>query len=169
VDARAQLCEKVLAHGEREIGRADPGFGLSASQSPVRQMEGSMRALGWLAAAVVVVGLMGCDKGGEAAKPGASAAPAGDTKSAGSKKPTTLTYKQMGEAYKNVNGIARMSDSWDKKKAELIAKLGQPAKTEGDFLYWYGVGDPDNTCYEMKMSEKQGSEMGGTDKSKCGL
>jgi hypothetical protein len=117
-----------------------------------------------------------CDK--TEAKEGTKDTPATEKKADDAKpdkkEPTTkLKASDLDAAMTELQSIDHMSDSWDKKKARLVAKLGEPQKTEGDFMYWWGVkaadGPQPETCVELKVSEKAGSESGATDAAKCGL
>jgi hypothetical protein len=129
---------------------------------------------------VLVSGVLACGEAGGGAASGSAAAGKGDDKAPAAKtgdgakadkKPTTtLTQKQVDDALKAAFGLERMSDPVDKKLADLESKIGKPAKKEGDSAYWYAIGEPKQTCYELKLSTKDGSyEMGGTDGAKCGL
>ncbi len=128
---------------------------------------------------VLVSSLLACGDAGGGAGSGSAAAGKGDDKApaaksgdakAEKKATTTLTQKQVDDALKAAFGLERMSDPVDKKLADLESKIGKPAKKEGDSAYWYAIGEPKQTCYELKVSTKDGSyEMGGTDGAKCGL
>lgn len=120
---------------------------------------------------VLVIGCQGEATTASSASASGSGAPAeakggakaGDTK-------TSLKQKAVDDALKSAFGLERMSDPIDKKLADLEGKIGKPVKKEGDYSYWYAIGEPGESCYELKLSTKDGSyEMGGTDKSKCGL
>ncbi len=47
------------------------------------------------------------------------------------------------------------NDPWDKKKAAYIAALGEPAKTNGDFLVWYGLEDG-KRCIKLEAGPHEG-------------
>jgi hypothetical protein len=85
--------------------------------------------------------------------------------------PTTkLTGQQLKDAYATTMAGA---DPFDKELAAVKSKLGEPQKVDGDSSFWWGwspkEGAVDPTCYELSMSPTQGSSVGGTDWSKCGM
>ena len=89
-----------------------------------------------------------------------------------SKTPTTkLVKKDVDDLLTKTFGIDRMREPADKRAQEVATKLGPPAKTDGDRNIWYAIGEPGTTCYEVKLSMKDGSyDLGqASDKSSCGL
>jgi hypothetical protein len=104
----------------------------------------------------------------------AASGKASTTPAAAKKEPTTkLTGKQLQEAYDAAYSGPHMMDPFDKKKATLVQKLGEPQKTDGDKLIWWGVSPPDGMmgedCRELTASATGVSGLDSTDKSKCGL
>jgi hypothetical protein len=138
-----------------------------------------------LAAAVLLVAaLAACNnKSGGAAPAGSTStvapassssasSPAPGASSAGAPKgPTTkLTGQQLKDAYA---AVLAGDDPFDKELAAVKAKLGDPQKVQGDTSLWWGwapkEGAVDPPCYELSMSPTEGSSVGGTDWSKCGM
>jgi hypothetical protein len=105
----------------------------------------------------LLLGLVGCDKGGGGAAPAGSGAAPG---SGGGK--TSLTKEQIDEAY-NLCDADKVEESLKK----VTAKLGPPQQTEGDMSIWYGTGK--DNCYQLRVGKSKGIDSGTTDKANCGM
>ena len=129
------------------------------------------RAVSILAVCGITLAGAACDKkssGGDTS--GASSAAAGGgaggaAAAAGSKRKlkTTLTAKQIEETYAST--IKNNNDF--KKHGDLVtAKLGKPAKVDGDKSTWYGYkpaeGSNFEECLELYTSATKGSGEGNT-------
>src|SRR5688572_12018123 len=110
----------------------------------------------------LLVGLVGCDKGGGAAPTPSGAAPAATGAAPSGAKKASLTQEQLDEAYKLTD-----PDNYDKSVTAVTAKLGAPQKTEGQTSIWYGIAKDGATCYQLKLTKASGHEMGGVDKANC--
>ena len=133
-----------------------------------------MRAsFGWLFA--FGLGALGCGEAGgaqgsssaeatTAAASGAASSGPSASAAAAAKVPTTkLTQKQLKETHDVVDDI-KNRDPWDKRKAAYIAALGQPAKTQGEVVTWYGLDD--KKCVKLTAGP-DASSWGPTDESLC--
>lgn len=101
----------------------------------------------------LLLGVVGCNKGGDRAGSGAAS---------GGK--TSLTQAQLDDAYKLAD-----PDKVDKSITAVTGKLGAPQKVEGDTNIWYGVGKDGKSCHQLKIGKTKGIESGTTDKANCGL
>jgi hypothetical protein len=106
----------------------------------------------------LLIGLVGCNKGGN------GAAPAGSSAAASSAQKASLTQAQLEEAYKLTD-----ADNYDKSVAAVTGKLGAPQKTEPDTTIWYGVSADGSSCYQLKLTKTKGNETGTVDKANCGI
>lgn len=137
----------------------------------------------WLASSAVVLAL-GCDSSGGATTTSASATPSGAAKPASSakpansanpaegaeKKPANKTVKaaDVKSAYEAIfNDLSTMKDPMDKKIAAFVAKIGEPAKTDGDKKIWYTV-DGDK-CQSAVLGKDGALTESDVDKAECGL
>ena len=111
--------------------------------------------------------------GGEPATTDASGSPKGSAapksgdapKGAATKLKKADTEAMLDKTF----GLERMKEPIDKRVAEVEAKLGAPAKTDGGNGIWYMVDDA-GACYELKLGKKDGAyTTSATDKAKCGL
>lgn len=95
---------------------------------------------------------------------------AGDGKAEPAKGPTTkLVKKDVDDLMTKTFGFERMKEPIDKRTAEVVEKLGKPAKVDGDSNTWYAL-DENKACHEVTLDMKSGAySSGGTDKAKCGL
>ena len=128
-----------------------------------------MRTVSLLALMGITIASFGCDKkpGGETSGSSSAAAAGGGAGGAGGaskrKLKTTLTAKQIEETY-----AATIKNNNDfKKHGDLVtAKLGKPAKVDGDKSTWYGYkpaeGASFEECLELYTSATKGSGEGNT-------
>ena len=121
-----------------------------------------------------VVFATGCEDKGAAAGTTGGAATAGATgakpASTGSKPAANKTVKaaDVKAAYEaEINDMKKMKDPMDKKIAAFVAKIGEPAKTEGDKKVWYSV-DGDK-CQKVVLGTDGSLTETTTDKAECGL
>ena len=128
-----------------------------------------MRPASLLTLMGITLATLGCDKRSGGDTPGASSAAStaagGGAAAAGTKRKlkTTLTAKQIEDTYAST--IKNNNDF--KKHGDLVtAKLGKPAKVEGDKSTWYGYkpaeGAMADECLELYTSATKGSGDGNT-------
>ena len=117
-----------------------------------------MRTVLCVALAGLLVGVLGCDQGGD------GAAPAGSSAAASGAKKSSLTQQQLDDAYKLAD-----PDHYDKSLAAVTGKLGPPQKTEPDAAIWYAPTKDGKGCYTLKLTKSKGHEAKTVDKSNCGL
>jgi hypothetical protein len=140
-------------------------FALSAREGELTMI---MRTVSLLALMGITVAGFGCDKktGGDTADAASAASTAaGGAAAAGSKRKlkTTITAKQIEDTYAST--IKGNNDF--KKHGDLVmAKLGKPAKVDGDKSTWYGYkpaeGAMGDDCMELYTSATKGSGEGNT-------
>jgi hypothetical protein len=132
----------------------------------------AMTAARFICLALALVIVVGCDR---ETPPAAAASASATAQAAGSgdaeKTPISkLTGKELDDAYAAALE-GKMLEPFDKKKAALIERLGQPTCTAGETLIWYGITPPGRvtpeSCRELKMSPNGASEVGGVDIEKC--
>ncbi len=132
----------------------------------------------WLGSAAVVLAL-GCGESAGGAGSASAAAKATTTATSGaSAKPTATAEKKAANktvkaadlkaAYEAAfNDMKTMKDPTDKKVAAFIAKVGEPAKTDGDKKIWYTV-DGDK-CQTAVLGADGAITESSVDKAECGL
>jgi hypothetical protein len=134
----------------------------------------------WFGLSAVVLAL-GCeDQAGDAASASATAKAAGAATGAAKpaetadkkaeKKAANKTVKaaDLNEAYEGIfNDLKTMKDPMENKVAAFIAKIGEPAKTDGDKKIWYAV-DGDK-CESAVLGADGALTQTSVDKAECGL
>lgn len=111
------------------------------------------RASRLLALVAVSAAVLACK--GEPSGSGSSSAPAGSAAPAKKAAITQLSGKQLDAAY-DAAVKGGMTDPFDKKKAKVVGQLGQPHKSEGQTLIWYGITPATavmpESCRELRIS-----------------
>lgn len=104
----------------------------------------------------MVAMLAGCSSQGggvSSASPEGSSASTASAAAKNTEPSTKLTLKQIKEAFDKIDDLSN-HDPWDKKKAAFIAALGEPAKTNGDYLTWYGL-ENGKRCIKLTAGPNQ--------------
>lgn len=106
------------------------------------------------------------DSGKPATTTTAAKAGANDAKPARKAK-TTMTEKQLKEAYDSLEPVP----DFKKHREMLVAKLGQPMKEDGDKAFWWGVtpanGAQPEKCFELNASPTKGNGTRSSDDANC--
>lgn len=121
-----------------------------------------------LIVSLLVVGgvlLGGCDKKPDEATGGTDPDKAGAAEPSGG---TGVDGAKLEEAYQSTFGDMKRTDGFDDKLKDLKAKIGEPQKTEGKDMFWWGWNAKDKYCREIKIITGAGGMMKTADKSKCG-
>ena len=121
--------------------------------------------------ALVVLALSavtGCSRDGGVASsastsPGTASAPPG-TPATPPPASKSLTGPELEAAFSALHS----DDPFAAKLADLTAKLGKPARVEGDTSHWYGWDAKKGWCTEVSLSNSQGAVSGFARPDKCG-
>jgi hypothetical protein len=105
----------------------------------------------------IAIMITACDKGTEG-----KAAGAAGTSAPASGATTSLTKKQLDEAFKLTD-----PDKYDKSVTAVTGQLGKPQKSDDTSSVWYAADG--GNCYKLLLTKAKGNESGSTENSNCGL